>query len=312
MDVVVPDLIFANAGKSYGAPVLVWIYGGGYVTGDKTASGSPAGLLQTSYTTASPNGVVYVAMNYRLGAFGFLSGPTLQSNGTANVGLLDQKLALDWVQKYIHLFGGDPERVTVFGESAGAGSIMHQITAYGGSRGEAPFKQAILQSPGWSPITGNFQQEQAFQEFLSIMNVTTIQEARDLPSEALINANTQIVSQSPYGQFTFGPAVDGSFVPALPGKLLLQGSFSKDIRIMVGHNSDEVWQIPKKSLIYSNILRASSLQTRLLLLRKTLKNLLQTFSHKQNPALSSTSHKISIRQCLILRYTVTKSSGRLC
>ena len=249
---VVPNLIFENAGKGYGAPVLVWIYGGGYVTGDKTDSGNPAGLLQASYNTAFPRGVIYVAMNYRLGAFGFLSGPTFQSNGTANVGFLDQRLALEWVQKYIHLFGGDPDRVTVFGESAGAGSIMHHITAYGGSRGKPPFRQAILQSPGWSPITGNFQEEQAFQQFLSAMNATTIQEARKLPSDTVINANMQVVGQSPYGRFTFGPAVDGGFVPALPGKLLLDRSrsFNKDLRIMVGHNSDEVRTFERKVNLY--------------------------------------------------------------
>ena len=83
-----------------------------------------------------------------MGAFGWLAGPTLQSDGTANAGLYDQRLALEWVEKNIHLFGGDPCRVTVLGESAGGGSIMHQITAHGGLKGPAPFQQAIMQSPG--------------------------------------------------------------------------------------------------------------------------------------------------------------------
>lgn len=105
----------------------MWIYGGGYVFGDKSGinGGPPAGLLQRSNDS-----VIYISLNYRVGAFGFLSGPTFQSfpNTTANAGLHDQRFALRWVQKYIHLFGGDPNRVTVFGESAGAGGIMHQIT----------------------------------------------------------------------------------------------------------------------------------------------------------------------------------------
>lgn len=95
--------------------------------GSKDGSGNPAGLIARSENNNS-SGVIYVSMNYRLGAFGFLSGPTFQENGTANLGLYDQRLALDWVQKNIHLFGGDPNRVTVFGESAGGASILHQIT----------------------------------------------------------------------------------------------------------------------------------------------------------------------------------------
>jgi len=72
--------------------------------------------------------VIFVSLNYRLGAFGWLSGPTFQEDGEANAGLWDQRFALEWVQKYICQFGGDPNRVTVVGESAGGGSIMHQIT----------------------------------------------------------------------------------------------------------------------------------------------------------------------------------------
>lgn len=94
---------------------MVWIYGGGYVEGSKDID--PAGLFKRSN-----NGVVIVALNYRLGALGWSAGPTYQESGTANAGLYDQRFALEWVQKYIHLFGGDKTKVTVFGESAGGGS----------------------------------------------------------------------------------------------------------------------------------------------------------------------------------------------
>ncbi|KAL9600988.1 MAG: hypothetical protein Q9219_002810 [cf. Caloplaca sp. 3 TL-2023] len=266
LDVVVPEQILSKASNSssskQGAPVLVWIHGGGYTLGEKTGDGvyNPAGLIKASQVSGA-EGVVYVAINYRLGAFGWLAGPTLQSDGTANAGLYDQRLALEWVQRYIHLFGGDPNRVTVFGESAGGGSIMHQITAFGGEAGKVPFQQAILQSPAFQNTPGNLQQEQTFGGFLSLLNVSTLQEARQLPSSALIQANAQQVAASPYTLFTYGPAVDGLFAPGLPGKLLLHGSFDHSVKLMLGHNADEglAFTSPfiNNSTAYDNFLRSS-------------------------------------------------------
>lgn len=241
LDVVVPQTIFHGASNTTnytsGAPVLVWIYGGGYTAGEKSAY-SAAGLIEASH--AEPNeGIIFVSLNYRLGAFGWLSGPTLQSDGVANAGLYDQRLALHWVQDNIHLFGGDPNRVTVIGESAGGGSIFHQITAFGGLKGPAPFQQAVLQSAAFQNIPSNFQQEQIFNTFLSLLKVSTVEEARQLPSSALIAANIVQVANSSYGDFTWGPVVDGLFAPAIPGKLLLQGSYDHDLTLMLGHNADE-------------------------------------------------------------------------
>jgi len=159
-------------------------------TSTQYVTGNPASLLALAKEEDEEGvGIIYVTLNYRVsnlvliygtilnnqkgGAFGFLSGPNLQTNGTANAGLLDQRLALEWVQRNIHLFGGDRDRVTVFGQSAGAGSIMHQITAYGGLRGKVPFQQAILQSPGFQPYPGNWQQDQVLQSYLAALNVTT-------------------------------------------------------------------------------------------------------------------------------------------
>jgi len=233
-------------------------------TSTQYVTGNPAGLLALAKEEDEEGvGIIYVTLNYRVsnlvliygtvlnnrkgGAFGFLSGPNLQTNGTANAGLLDQRLALEWVQRNIHLFGGDRDRVTVFGQSAGAGSIMHQITAYGGLRGKVPFQQAILQSPGFQPYPGNWQQDQVLQSYLAALNVTTIDQARKLPYESLRRANQDVVGRSPYGQFTFSPAVDGSFVPALPSNLLLHGAFDKSIRIMTGYNANETFLFVDKS-----------------------------------------------------------------
>lgn len=245
--------------------MLVWIYGAAYTTGSKSgsASGPVGGLLRRGN-----NDFVFVAINYRLGAFGWLSGPTFQKNDTPNVGLLDQRFALAWVQKYIHLFGGDKNRVTLMGESSGGGSILHQITvrtrpafhylcsnflkAYGGREGPPPFQRAILQSGGFVPVVSDAEQESTFQQFLSLLNVTTLQEARRLPSSDLIAANyAQISSNNVVGTTTYGPVVDGSFVPALPGLLLLHGQFYHDVSIMTGYNQND-------DLIFTNLTIAAN------------------------------------------------------
>lgn len=238
LDVFVPEDVLNNAGKGNGAPVLVWIYGGGYTLGDK--NNNPAGLLAAS-GDVSDGEVIYVAMNYRLGALGWSVGPSFQAEGgVSNLGLHDQRFALEWVQENIHLFGGDKDKVTVFGESAGGGSIMHQITAYGGLKGKAPFQQAIPQSPGWQQVQSNVQEENTYQRFLNLTNSTCLEDLRALSSEEIILANAQQVTyDSVYGGFSYGPAVDGDFVPLQPGQLLAQGRYDKDVRVMVGHNINE-------------------------------------------------------------------------
>jgi len=174
-----------------------------------------------------------------------LSGPTFQENGTANAGLYDQRLALEWVQSYIHLFGGDKNRVTVMGQSAGGGSIEHQITAYGGLKGKAPFQQAIVQSPGFFQIPSNKQQEATFQQTLqhsSIIagrQITTLEQLRSLNSTQLYLTNAVEIGLAPYGTYGYGPAVDGKFVPKLPGELLLHGQFDKSVKVMTGHVANE-------------------------------------------------------------------------
>ena len=175
----------------------------------------------------------------QLGALGWLAGPDLQADGTANAGLYDQRLAFRWIQRNIHLFGGDPEKVTVFGESAGGASIMHQITAFGGLRGPALFQQAIVQSPAFASVASSFDQQQTFERFLSLLKVKSIAEARQLPSGAVILANSIQVGLAVYGGNSFGPVVDGLFAPALPGRLLLQGSFDKTVKVLNGHNTNE-------------------------------------------------------------------------
>jgi carboxylesterase type B len=215
---------------------LVWIYGGGTTAGDKSGinGGNPSGLLDRANDT-----IIFVSINYRLGAFGWMSGPEFTKDGTPNAGLYDQRLALKWVQEHISKFGGDPGQVTGIGESAGGGTITHHITACGGNSNETLFQRAIPQSPGYSPIVSVTQQNDLFESFLKYANVSDLDELRQLDSAALITANQYQVGGAPYGSYTFGPAVDGDLVPELPFQLLAKGKFDKSIRVMVGHNSNE-------------------------------------------------------------------------
>lgn len=89
------------------------------------AQGNGTNSTSTSGGNSTEGGCVFVAMNYRTGAFGWLAGPSLQAEGgVSNAALYDQRLAIQWVREKIHLFGGDPNRITLVGESAGGGSIM--------------------------------------------------------------------------------------------------------------------------------------------------------------------------------------------
>lgn len=249
------DILSKAAEGDCGAPVLVWIYGGGYTGGNK--NNNPAGLLAASGNSSNGD-VIYVSLNYRLGALGFSAGPSFNAEGgTSNVALYDQRFALEWVQQYIHLFGGDKNRVTVFGESAGGGSIMHQMTAYGGSKGKAPFQQAIPQSPGWQPVQSNVQTENTYQKLLNLTGSKSLAELRNVSSDVIIRANAQQVAyDSSYGQFVYGPVVDGNFVPLQPGQLLAQGRFDKDVRVMVGHNANEGQYFTPPSVTSTESLKA--------------------------------------------------------
>jgi carboxylesterase type B len=90
----------------------------------------------------SNGGLIFVQIQYRLHGFGFLASQEVQQDGTANAGLLDQRAALNWVKRHISAFGGDPDRITIAGGSAGGGSVANQMIMYGGEK-SPPYKAAI-------------------------------------------------------------------------------------------------------------------------------------------------------------------------
>lgn len=125
------------------------------------------------------------------------------------------------------------------GESAGGGSIIHHLTAYGGTK-EAPlFQQAILQSPAYVPRPYAAQAEDSFATLLAAANVSTLTELAALSTYDLQVASKLAQSSDFYGTFQFGPAPDGDLVPALPEKLLSSGRYHRGVKVLVAHNTDE-------------------------------------------------------------------------
>jgi len=150
LDLYVPGKAIRNTRLKL--PVLVWVYGGAYLFGSKDTLQPELPFYDGSgMMTKADNNMIFVAMNYRMGSYGWLAGTTVEAEGVSNAGLWDQRAAFQWVQDYIHLVGGDPTRVTAMGESAGAGSIMHHLVG-NGSKLDPLFSKAILQSPAFQPM----------------------------------------------------------------------------------------------------------------------------------------------------------------
>jgi len=126
--------VIRPAGVQPGAqlPVAVWIYGGGLTMGGSADRRfNLSFIVDNSVDMGTP--IIAVSFNYRMAAFGFLSGNEVQADGATNLGFRDQRLALQWIQENIAGFGGSPDKVTLWGESAGAISINAQLFAYNGT-----------------------------------------------------------------------------------------------------------------------------------------------------------------------------------
>ena len=218
-------------------PVLVWIHGGAFMNG----SGSVGAYSGAAFAR---DGVVCVSINYRLAAEGFL----FLDDGIANLGLLDQLAALRWVQANIAAFGGDPARVTVAGESAGAMSV---ITLLSMPQAEGLFTQAIAQS-GAAAHTLTQDQAQMVSGYLtSALGVPADREAiKAVPLDKLVRAASDLVVEvqtapdpAKWGSLAlsllpFAPAVDGEVVPQEPLAAIAAGQ-GKDVRLLIGSNRDE-------------------------------------------------------------------------
>ncbi|KAH8887704.1 alpha/beta-hydrolase [Thozetella sp. PMI_491] len=240
LDVYVPGKAIANPGLKL--PVAVFIHGGGFVFGSKDALQPELPFYDGSgLINRSQNNMIFVAMNYRLGAYGFLAGTTMEKDGLPNTGLWDQRAAFQWVKDYISLLGGDPSRVTAMGESGGASSLMHHLVAQGGQL-DPLFSRAILQSPAFELIWDRAEMaEQVFQNFSALAGCQGqgMSCLRTANPAVLDLANAQLVKQQTPGSFAVGPTPDGTFIRQLPSLELATGNFWKVESLVLSHVADE-------------------------------------------------------------------------
>ncbi len=218
-------------------PVMVWVHGGAYILG------SASQPLYDGRVMAGGGEVVVVTVNYRLGALGFLELSEFDGPGRrydSNLGLRDVLTALRWVRDNIAAFGGDPDRVTLFGESAGAGIITTLLTS---PAAEGLFAGAIAQS---SPATSVYDITRAQGVTRQVLDrlglsVSEVDRLPDVPVDAIIAASTDVFYSTPLsnpGTLAFAPIVDGDLVPDYPVKLAREGR-SHPVPLIIGTNKHE-------------------------------------------------------------------------
>ncbi|OQD68727.1 hypothetical protein PENDEC_c031G06535 [Penicillium decumbens] len=227
-------------------PVLVWIYGGGFETGSTTMYDG------SSFVTASVNlnmPIIFVTMNYRLGAFGFMPGSEILKDGSANLGLLDQRLALEWVADNIEAFGGDPSKVTIWGESAGAISVFNQIALYDGNHtynGSPLFRGAIMNSGSITPADPvDCPKGQAvFDHVVKHAGCDNSEDSlaclRDLDYTSFLDAANSFPNDVSYTSVSlpYLPRPDGKVLTDSPEKLVESGRYAS-VPFIIGDQEDE-------------------------------------------------------------------------
>jgi para-nitrobenzyl esterase len=211
-------------------PVMIWIYGGGYAAGATSEPRQDGEML-------AKKGVVVVSMNYRLGVFGFLSHPGLAKemgrNGSGNYGLLDQAAALEWVQKNIKAFGGDPGNVTIFGESAGSFSVSGLMAS---PAGKGLFQKAIGESGAFFgtslAVKPASEAQLAGEKFAATVGASSIEELRAKTADELLAAAMK-------DRGGFPVSVDGVFFTENPSATYAAGK-QAHVPLLAGWNANEM------------------------------------------------------------------------
>lgn len=226
--------MWVPVGESADSPVLAWIYGGAFLTG-----GGSFPLYNGARLAAEQQAVV-ASVNYRVGALGFMDLRQVQGGEgtTANCGLHDIRLGLEWVASNAARFGGDPATLTAFGESAGAGSILHLL---GAPHTSSVLKRAIMQSPGVDMTQSPAVAATVARSFMENAGVGDVAGLRRLEPDAVVSAQLPTVTAmfADVGPMPFHPVVDGSLVPATPSELLQTG-MATDVDVIIGATAHEL------------------------------------------------------------------------
>ncbi|KAI1452517.1 putative carboxylesterase [Annulohypoxylon moriforme] len=241
------DCLYLNvyaAPNATNLPVLVWIHGGGYSVFGATYDPS-------IWMNTNNNGFIVVEIQYRLGAFGYLASDDVKASGRLNAGLLDQRFALEWVQEYISKFGGDPTRVTVGGESSGAGSIIYHTLAYG--REESNLFNNIIAASPYLPSVYRYNDTVPtahYDKFVELVgcdqgssklsNYSSTFECLVAADSAVLQNASGIVSttQGYFGSFAFLPVIDYDYIRERPSAQFLSGNLTGK-RLLVGNNAND-------------------------------------------------------------------------
>ncbi len=225
-------------------PVLVWIHGGGYQWGY-------AHEMEFDGEQLAARGIVVVSVAYRLAVFGFLAHPEITSDSPdapANFGLLDQRMALNWVHENIAAFGGDPDNVTIAGQSAGGGSVLNQLACTCDNsfiKGAAIFS-GVIEHPDkdadiFAPATLS-EAEKKGEDFFKFAGIKNLEEAKKIPAKDLLDKyNAYIFKDGSENLLGIGrcyPINDGIFVTCNSTQALKEGN-SHRVPILLGNTSDE-------------------------------------------------------------------------
>ncbi|KAL6712505.1 hypothetical protein ACN47E_000382 [Coniothyrium glycines] len=219
-------------------PVLLTFYGGGFIRGSATFDIPPSGYPVLNVSDSNDYVVVY--SNYRTNVFGFLPGRKIAEHPDVdlNPGLLDQQAALQWIQKNIHHFGGDKRNVTIWGQSAGGGSVIAQTIATG-NRNKEFFTKAMISSPFW-PKTYRYDSDwaealyqQTLQDVGCANSTDEIACLKTADLQALRDSGLELSTSQQYttASFTYGPVIDDKFLTQPLSAVIQSGTLNADLAL---------------------------------------------------------------------------------